>query len=78
MLVTWTAILAVALIELGMAVTPGPNMIYLASRSISQGTCQLQKVIAQFSGAVCTPFARKVSASHHCWALRGIASVPDR
>lgn len=38
MLVTWTAILAVALIELGMAVTPGPNMIYLASRSISQGT----------------------------------------
>ncbi|GAB2512151.1 LysE family translocator [Paramicrobacterium agarici] len=38
MLVSWTAILGVALIELGMVLTPGPNMIYLVSRSISQGT----------------------------------------
>lgn len=38
MLVSWAAILAVALIELGMAVTPGPNMVYLVSRSIGQGT----------------------------------------
>ncbi|WP_240665837.1 LysE family translocator [Agromyces sp. LHK192] len=37
MLVTWAAILGVALVELGMAVTPGPNMIHLASRSIGQG-----------------------------------------
>lgn len=26
-----------ALVELGMALTPGPNMVYLVSRSISQG-----------------------------------------
>ncbi|MDJ0362504.1 LysE family translocator [Rhodococcus sp. H29-C3] len=32
-----TSALAVALIALGMVLTPGPNMIYLASRSISQG-----------------------------------------
>lgn len=37
MLVSAAAIVAVALLELGMAVIPGPNMIYLASRSISQG-----------------------------------------
>lgn len=30
-------ILAFALVSLGMALTPGPNMIYLISRSISQG-----------------------------------------
>ncbi|GGM22911.1 LysE family translocator [Promicromonospora citrea] len=38
MIVSWTALAAVALIELGMAVTPGPNMVHLASRSVSQGT----------------------------------------
>ncbi|NNH51386.1 LysE family translocator [Promicromonospora citrea] len=37
-MVSWTALAAVALIELGMAVTPGPNMVHLASRSVSQGT----------------------------------------
>jgi threonine/homoserine/homoserine lactone efflux protein len=30
-------LLAFALIALGLALTPGPNMIYLASRSITQG-----------------------------------------
>jgi threonine/homoserine/homoserine lactone efflux protein len=29
--------LAFALVSLGMVLTPGPNMIYLVSRSISQG-----------------------------------------
>lgn len=38
MLVSWTAVLGVALVELGMALTPGPNMVHLASRSIGQGT----------------------------------------
>lgn len=33
---SWT-LAAFALIALGMALTPGPNMIYLISRSISQG-----------------------------------------
>lgn len=31
------ALLGVALVALGMVVTPGPNMMYLVSRSISQG-----------------------------------------
>ncbi|RZS45002.1 threonine/homoserine/homoserine lactone efflux protein [Herbihabitans rhizosphaerae] len=36
-MVDGSAILAIALIALGLVLTPGPNMIYLASRSISQG-----------------------------------------
>ena len=38
MWVSWAAVAGVALVELGMAVTPGPNMVHLASRSIGQGT----------------------------------------
>ncbi|GAA1214885.1 LysE family translocator [Prauserella alba] len=36
-MISWSAFGAVALLELGMALTPGPNMIYLASRSVTQG-----------------------------------------
>ena len=36
-MISWNAFAAIALLELGMAVIPGPNMIYLASRSITQG-----------------------------------------
>ncbi|MDF2900816.1 MAG: LysE family translocator [Phenylobacterium sp.] len=36
-MVAWTDWVAFGLIALGMALTPGPNMIYLISRSISQG-----------------------------------------
>ena len=36
-MVTWTAVLGMALVALGMVLTPGPNMIYLVSRSIGQG-----------------------------------------
>ena len=32
-----SALIACALIALGLVLTPGPNMVYLASRSISQG-----------------------------------------
>lgn len=32
-----SALLAFALVSLGMVLTPGPNMIYLASRAITQG-----------------------------------------
>ena len=32
-----STVLAFALISLGMVLTPGPNMIYLVSRSIAQG-----------------------------------------
>ncbi|KQP27448.1 LysE family translocator [Methylobacterium sp. Leaf100] len=33
-----TSLLAFALVSLGMVLTPGPNMIYLVSRSIAQGS----------------------------------------
>lgn len=36
-MISLAAAAGIALIELGMALTPGPNMIYLVSRSISQG-----------------------------------------
>ena len=36
-MVTTTALVGVALISLAMVLTPGPNMMYLISRSISQG-----------------------------------------
>src|SRR5437868_2055770 len=33
-----TGILGIALVSLGMVLTPGPNMIYLVSRSLTQGS----------------------------------------
>lgn len=36
-MISATAVLGVSIIALGMVLTPGPNMVYLASRSISQG-----------------------------------------
>ncbi len=36
-MISWSAALGIALVELGLALTPGPNMMYLVSRSISQG-----------------------------------------
>ena len=37
MLVRSEAMLGIALVELGLVIVPGPNMIYLVSRSIAQG-----------------------------------------
>jgi len=37
MLVSNEALLGIALVELGLVILPGPNMIYLVSRSIAQG-----------------------------------------
>lgn len=37
-MVSWTAVAGIALVEFGMAITPGPNMVHLAARSIRQGT----------------------------------------
>ena len=37
---TTTTLIAFALVSLGMVLTPGPNMIYLISRSITQGWAQ--------------------------------------
>ncbi len=36
-MITLAAAVGIALVELGMALTPGPNMVYLVSRSVSQG-----------------------------------------
>lgn len=36
-MISLAAASGIALVELGLALTPGPNMIYLVSRSISQG-----------------------------------------
>lgn len=36
-MISLAAASGIALVELGMAVTPGPNMLYLVSRSIGQG-----------------------------------------
>lgn len=37
MVVSTEAVIGIALIELGLVVIPGPNMIYLVSRSVAQG-----------------------------------------
>jgi threonine/homoserine/homoserine lactone efflux protein len=37
MLVSGEAMLGIALVELGLVIVPGPNMLYLVSRSIAQG-----------------------------------------
>ncbi|TDD22069.1 LysE family translocator [Kribbella turkmenica] len=36
-LVSGEAVLGIALVELGLVIVPGPNMIYLVSRSVAQG-----------------------------------------
>jgi len=36
-MVEFAAVAGIAMVELGMVLTPGPNMIYLVSRSIAQG-----------------------------------------
>ncbi|GAA5092296.1 hypothetical protein GCM10025760_20740 [Microbacterium yannicii] len=36
-MISLAAASGIALVELGLVLTPGPNMIYLVSRSISQG-----------------------------------------
>jgi threonine/homoserine/homoserine lactone efflux protein len=37
--VSTSALLGVALVELGLVLVPGPNMVHLVSRSITQGRC---------------------------------------
>lgn len=36
-MVSYESLLGVAIISIGMVLTPGPNMVYLTSRAISQG-----------------------------------------
>jgi threonine/homoserine/homoserine lactone efflux protein len=35
--VSWSAVVGIALVALGLVLTPGPNMIYLVSRTLAQG-----------------------------------------
>lgn len=53
-MVSLTACAGVALVALGMVLTPGPNMIYLISRTISQGrTAGLISLAGVAAGFVC-------------------------
>lgn len=36
-MISTPALLGVALVALGLVLTPGPNMLYLVSRSVTQG-----------------------------------------
>ncbi|TDC95272.1 LysE family translocator [Actinomadura sp. 7K507] len=36
-MISFTAMAAIALVALGLVLTPGPNMVYLVSRSVTQG-----------------------------------------
>lgn len=36
-MISSTAVVGIGVIAFGMVITPGPNMVHLASRSISQG-----------------------------------------
>ncbi len=64
-MVTTTALVGVALISLAMVLTPGPNMMYLISRSISQGKragliSLLQRYI---TGALLPGFALRIATA---------------
>jgi hypothetical protein len=61
-------LLGFALISLGMVLTPGPNMIYLISRSITQGPA---------AGIVSLPMTRcGLPAPRICCGWRGRRSSP--
>ncbi|HCT78138.1 MAG TPA: lysine transporter LysE [Micromonosporaceae bacterium] len=36
-MVSWVAVLSIALVAVGLVLTPGPNTIYLVSRTVAQG-----------------------------------------
>lgn len=63
-----TAIIAFAMIALGLVLTPGPNMVYLISRSINQGRAagmiSLAGVVAGFLFICC---AQCLVSLSYCW-----------
>lgn len=59
-MVTLNAVLGVAAIALGMALTPGPNMIYLVSRSVTQGR---RAGLISLLGVACGFFVYLVAAT---------------
>jgi threonine/homoserine/homoserine lactone efflux protein len=53
-MVSWTAVVGIALIALGLVLTPGPNMIYLVSRTLAQGrTAGLVSLLGVAAGFLC-------------------------
>jgi threonine/homoserine/homoserine lactone efflux protein len=59
-MVTLNAVLGVAAIELGMVLIPGPNMIYLVSRSVTQGR---RAGLISLAGVACGFFVYLLAAT---------------
>ncbi|GGM53000.1 lysine transporter LysE [Micromonospora sonchi] len=59
-MVTLNAVLGVAAIELGMVLIPGPNMIYLISRTVTQGR---RAGLTSLAGVACGFFVYLVAAT---------------
>ena len=59
-------LLTFALVALGMVLTPGPNMIYLVSRSISQGPKAGLISLAGVAVGFIFTWAARHSASRRC------------
>jgi threonine/homoserine/homoserine lactone efflux protein len=59
-MITLNAALGVAAIELGMVLIPGPNMIYLVSRTVTQGR---RAGLASLAGVACGFFVYLVAAT---------------
>jgi threonine/homoserine/homoserine lactone efflux protein len=71
LVVTIGAVLGVAAVALGMVITPGPNMMYLVSRSIAQGRIA---GLVSLTGVVCGFMVYVVATSVGLSAL--FAAVP--
>ena len=53
-MVEWSAVAGIAAVALGLVLTPGPNMIYLVSRSVTQGRrAGLVSLLGVLAGFLC-------------------------
>jgi threonine/homoserine/homoserine lactone efflux protein len=65
-MVSWSSVMGVTAVAVGLVLTPGPNMIYVVSRSVSQGrTAGLISLAGVAVGFLCYLLA----------AVLGIAAV---
>lgn len=65
-MVTLSQLFPFAAIALGMVLTPGPNMIYLISRSLCQGVGQDISHFAAWRWALCFIWSAPRWGSPHC------------
>ena len=65
-----TSLLGFALVSLGMVLTPGPNMIYLISRSITQGPAAGHRFARRRRARFCVLHAVR-GVRHHRAVVRG-------